>query len=255
MSDHKDRQTQAIMSYKENLGKYCLDCKEHMYNICDMHSSSLAIAAKYIRSGVPVHYIKELLEGEIVEKTCQEYDMVDKKLLPPFKGYEGLFNSYISNIDGKVLDNSLSLLFYSFNGAGKTHTSLHLLSEGLKKGLSCQYIVFKDLMFIYNRSEFAREKDSEELYHSITSSDLLVIDELGKESSTTPNILGALENIIKHRTCMSKATILITNLDVPSTLENKYGSSVSNALLQNYRAITFSKHGNFRAHFRKKWDI
>jgi len=252
--DHKRKNA---LEYKRLISKDCLECQDHLYGICDIHSAELARAIKHFGSGIPIHFVKEL-NNSIIEKDCIEYDLISDSMSPPFKGYRDLFIPYINSLSGKVLEDSLSFVFYSFNGAGKTHTAIHILSEGLKQGLTCQYVIFKDLMNIYNRSEFAREEESEDSYKMIMYSDILVIDEVGKESTVTPNILGAFENIIKHRVSMSKATIMITNLNFPDPKLGflaRYGSSIYNSILQNYRVITFSKEGNFRGRLRKRWEI
>jgi hypothetical protein len=243
---------------KEDMTRGCQPCLEHMYKICDKHSFQLAHYSKYVRAGMPAHYIREFSSKETVEKICREYYLDKGTFSDPFNGYGKLFTPYIQNLSEAVLRDGLSFVFFSANGAGKTHTALHIMYEALSTDLTGQYVTFKDLINLYNRSEFARESESVSFFREVMDTDLLVIDEVGKESSVTDNLVGAFEGIVKYRTGISRPTILIMNIPFDNPKEGffaRYGNSVYNALFQNYRIINFSKDGNFRTHFKKKWDI
>jgi hypothetical protein len=258
MHDARELQTKTILELKTKLSRGCPSCDEHPFNICESHALRLAKYVKYIRCGVPPHYISEILEGELIDKRAREFYLDSNSFSEPFSLYETVLDKYIDNINTKVIDNGLSFVFYSFNGAGKTHTAVKVLIEAIEKGLSGYYIIFKDLLNLYNSSEFARKPDAEKLYTEVINSDFLVIDEIGKESSITDNILGNFEQIIKYRTGFNKPTIMITNILFNHPEEgfiSRYKSSVHNAILQNYRVLNFDKGGDFRTKLRKSWDL
>lgn len=249
---------EQLLSVRKEVARGCPDCETAFQGLCDKHLIYYSEVIKFIECNIPYHYIQSFIEDELVEKKCREYCLDTGKYLAPFNCYEGLINSYIKSLDTSVMKYGYSFFFYGFNGSGKTHTALYTLFRAIEKGLSGYYISFKDLINLYNKSEFMNEKDCSKLYRYIINCDVLVVDEIGKESSVTDNLVGSFEHIIKYRTSMPKPTILISNLDFSSQesgFYSRYGSSVHNAVLEHYRPIMFSKDGDFRIKMRKKWDL
>jgi DNA replication protein DnaC len=249
---HKD-QLQAL---GEKLSRGCGECAASARGLCQSHVLRYAKLSKYIKANIPLSHIFD--SREIADKRCREFEMVLDSFSDPFQGYEKLFYPYLASLDSTVMDKGYSFVFYGFNGSGKTHTALTILQRAVEVGLSGYYLDFKDLVNFYNKSEFSREYDSESLYKFILNCDLLVADEIGKESKVSDNVIGVFEQLIKKRQASRKPTILVTNIifqDEKGGFKNRYGSSIWNALYDNYRIIAFDKNGDFRAKMREDWEI
>lgn len=219
--------------------------------------------ARFWQANVTYHDLDVVMNQDILERRVREFDLVEEKIVPkPMNGYEDLFSGYIENIDGVVYERGLSFVFYGHNEGGKTITAVHLLCSAIQVGLSGYYISFKDLLNLYNNAEFAREEREMRLWRYIKDCDFLVIDEVGKESKVSENVLGVFEQITKHRTVEVKPTILVTNIKFPHREEGgkkkdgfmgRYGYSIYNSLVTSYRVIEFSPDGKFRKRTRREW--
>lgn len=247
-----------ISQVRQDIARTCSDCQASFNGMCDRHLFYLSKIMKFLSCNIPYHFVREVYGVPAQEKKVREFDPVTKSFGRPFDCYADLLSPYIENIDGKVIENGYSFVFYGYNGGGKTHTAVHLLMAAIDKGMSGYFIFFKDLINLYNKSEFAREQEASRIYHHVMNCDFLVVDELGKESSVTDNLLGSFEQIVKHRCNIVKPTIYTTNIDFGSEeegFEKRYRSSVYNSLLQNYRVLQFGKDGNFRVKMRKEWSL
>lgn len=223
--------------------------------------------AKYWSANIPIHHLKVVMEQEILERKVKEYDLVNERVKPEvLSGYEDLFDAYIKSINGLVYQNGLSFVFFGHNESGKTMTAIHMLCSAIERGMSGYYITFKDLMNLYNNSEFGREDDATKMWRYVKDCDFLVVDEIGKESKTSENVLGTFEELVKHRIGEMKPTVLITNVKFPHRIkevdggtkreggfQGRYGYSIYNALITCYKVIGFSKRGNFRKRTRRGW--
>ena len=125
------------------------------------------------------------------------------------------------------------------NGTGKTMMASITMKSAISEGFTCQYILFSQLV------EAFLDKNSDALVNHVTSVDLLVIDEIGKEYKkynqfgeydTNSNMAAyskyVFENVVKIRSDSGFATIIVTN-DSVKELEAKYGgvdSSLSSVL-------------------------
>jgi|AntRauTorcE11897_2_1112592.scaffolds.fasta_scaffold02076_8 DNA replication protein DnaC len=261
MSYHGGR----LARYKERIfGKYDESNKEERKEA----TREFTYKARFWQANVQYHDLEVVMHEDIMERTIKEYDLVDEMPAPgTMKGYEDLFSEYVNRINQEVYDNGLSFVFFGVNETGKTITAVHMLCSAIERGLSGYCIPFKDLLNLYNNAEFGREPEASKMWQYIKDCDFLVIDEIGKESKVTENVLGVFEQIVKHRTEEVKPTIMATNINFPhkrvqqddgsSKREGgffgRYGNSVYNSLITNYRIIGFSKGGQFRKRTRRKW--
>jgi DNA replication protein DnaC len=253
-----DLNIEKILACKKELTRGCEDCSNDFYKLCPAHSVEFFDYLNHVKSNIPFGYVRSFMNEEMIEKKCREYDPVRNCYSKPFDCHANLVNSYIDKLDSAVIENGYSFFFYGANGGGKTHTALYILFKAIQLGMKGYYLPFRDLVTLYNKSEFLNEKDSRDLYRYIINCDFLVVDEVGKESSVTDNLLGSFEQIIKHRTSILKPTILVSNIDFPSEEEGflvRYGNSVANSIMEHYRILNFSREGDFRVKLRKKWEI
>lgn len=132
---------------------------------------------------------------------------------------------------------SPNLLMIGETGLGKTHLSLAIAGEVIKKGFSVLYNSAQNIFNELDREHFSRGEKRDEYETLLLDSDLLVIDDLGAEFSTQFTN-AALYNIINTRIIKSKPTIISTNLDMQE-LETRYTRRISSRLIGEFLALQF----------------
>lgn len=116
---------------------------------------------------------------------------------------------------------SQSILMKGATGLGKTHLSLAIANEVIRRGYGVMYVSAPELVIKLERERFARDNDGD-LLEVLTSCDLLIIDDLGTEhhSSFTDSQLYTLFNA---RVLNNKPVIISTNLSM-AALEKDYSN-------------------------------
>ncbi len=148
-----------------------------------------------------------------------------EKILKYAKNYAAYFNR-----------KSESILIFGNTGLGKTHISLAIANEVLKKGYSVIYDTAMNILRDIEKEHFSHEK-STEMLDLITDADLLILDDLGTEfESKFYN--SAIYNIINSRLVKEKPTIISTNLDF-SALSARYGGKVASRIITMYTCLEF----------------
>ncbi len=131
---------------------------------------------------------------------------------------------------------SESLYMHGATGLGKTHLSLAIANEVIKKGYNVIYDTAQNIFSSLEKEKFSYtntgERESE-----ILDCDLLIIDDLGSEF-TTNFTTAALYNIINTRINRSKPVIISTNL-TDNELESKYTQRVTSRIIGNYISLLF----------------
>ena len=142
--------------------------------------------------------------------------------------------SYAANFD---LD-SVSLYFYGRTGLGKTHLSLAIANEVIKKGYN---VVYGSVITFFNqidKEKFGRESADIDTLNTLIDADLLILDDLGAEFTTQVN-LPSLYNIIDSRILKGLPTIINSNLS-PSDLKDRYPESIVSRIIGTYDVIEFN---------------
>ena len=255
---HKDkikRYKKRFLNNYKGLGVTESDNKERAFR-------AFLYRVDYWQANIPYDTLETLFQETIFEKEVREYDLVDGSVGETCDFYKDLYHIYVTSVNKEIYDNGLSFIFYGYNEAGKTFSAIHALASAIESGMSGYYIHFKDLLNLYNNAEFGRETDEVILFRHILDCDFLVVDEIGKESSVTENVLGVFEKVIKYRDEEALPTILVTNVPFAvqrgsdtQTFKQRYGNSIYNCLIKRYRAFWFSKKGRFRQRTRKEWNI
>lgn len=134
---------------------------------------------------------------------------------------------------------SPSLLLYGATGLGKTHLSLAIASEAIRKGYGVIYGSAQNLMSRLEKEHFSsgRDNEYEGSEQAILECDLLVIDDLGAEFSTQFTV-AELYNIINTRIMSRLPVIISTNL-TPDGLEQKYTQRITSRIIGNYISLYF----------------
>ncbi len=102
------------------------------------------------------------------------------------------------------------LLLYGDVGTGKTYLAACIANDLLNKGISVKWLTS---MQIVERGSFFNESEYAEYIHSITSPDLLIIDDLGAERGTE-FALERVHSLVDTRISANKPMIVTTNIDI-----------------------------------------
>ncbi len=116
---------------------------------------------------------------------------------------------------------SQSILMKGATGLGKTHLSLAIANEVIRRGYGVMYVSAPELVIKLERERFSRDSDGDML-EVLTGCDLLIIDDLGTEhhSSFTDSQVYTLFNA---RVLNNKPVIISTNLTM-AQLEKDYSN-------------------------------
>ena len=154
----------------------------------------------------------------------------------PYDAMKMVFNSckeYAENFD---LD-SPSLYFYGRTGLGKTHLSLAIANEAIKKGYNVVYGSVITFISKMEREKFGRT-ETYETEDILVGADLLILDDLGAEF-TTPFTTSAVYSIINSRIARGVPTIISSNLDLKE-LSQRYPESVASRIIGTYSTVPFT---------------
>ncbi len=131
--------------------------------------------------------------------------------------------------------NSENLLFMGGVGLGKTHLTMAIVSGVIEKGFMPVYGSAENLFTAVETEKFSGEGRGN--YETMLNCDLLVIDDLGAEMSTSFT-RSVLYNLINTRMLRNKPTIINTNLSMKQ-IEEKYSARISSRLMSNYNVNKF----------------
>ncbi len=154
------------------------------------------------------------------------------------KNIEKIYNTCLKFAQNMGKDSG-NLLFYGNPGLGKTYLCGAIAKEVVKKGFTVMYVTASQLFKELEKERFGdEEKEFSDCMEDIASADLLIIDDLGTEFSTSFTV-SALFNIINTRSIDKKAVIISTNFTLED-LAAKYGERVSSRIMGEYRILKFA---------------
>ena len=114
-----------------------------------------------------------------------------------------------------------SILMKGATGLGKTHLSLAIANEVIRRGYGVMYVSAPELVIKLERERFARERDGD-ILETLTACDLLIIDDLGTENHS-PYTDSQLYTLFNSRVLSHRPVIISTNLTM-AQLEKDYSS-------------------------------
>ena len=133
---------------------------------------------------------------------------------------------------------SPNLFMYGETGLGKTHLSLAIAGEVIKKGYGVVYGSAQNLLTAVERERFGRSDEpdgtTEEM---LLSCDLLILDDLGSEF-TTQFIVAQLYNIVNTRMAKELPTIINSNISL-GELESRYTNRITSRIIGEYNLLNF----------------
>ena len=130
-----------------------------------------------------------------------------------------------------------SVLMYGATGLGKTHLSLAMAKSALDKGYGVVYGSTQNLLSRLEREKFGKSNSDDSTEQMMLECDLLILDDLGAEFSTSFTI-SALYNIINTRMTIGLPVIINTNLSFEE-LEKKYTQRISSRIIGEYTPMEF----------------
>ena len=135
--------------------------------------------------------------------------------------------------------NSRSIIMRGDTGLGKTHLSLAIASEVIKKGFGVIYCSAPDILSKLEKEQFRKsyQQPEETVEDTLKECDLLILDDIGSEFSTafTKN---KIYNLINFRLSCNRPTIISTNLKFEE-LEQMYSQRLISRIIGEYMAFNF----------------
>lgn len=132
---------------------------------------------------------------------------------------------------------SQSLLMTGHTGLGKTHLSLAIAREAVKKGFTVVYDTTQNVMNKLQREHFGKGNGDEDTELLLEECDLLILDDLGAEFSTQFTV-AALYNIINTRMLRNAPVIISTNLSIKE-ISDRYSGRIASRLIGDYIRLVF----------------
>lgn len=156
----------------------------------------------------------------------------------PRKRMEDIFRyckNYALRFDPRL---SPSLLMQGATGLGKTHLSLAIAKTAIDMGFGVIYGSAPSLMGKLEKEKFHRDwEDAETVENHLLECDLLILDDLGTEFSTSFSC-SAIYNILNSRLMASKPTVISTNLTMRE-LEKQYSQRLVSRIMGNHVRLEF----------------
>lgn len=210
----------------------CDTCKDTGYvsgKICDcIHNAAKRIRLNDLSASLPFESCRfENFDLNYYPQKADDGTSPRKYMTSVFK----MCREYAINFSS---DKSGSLLFNGNTGLGKTHLTLAITYELLKRGFDVIYGAAYNIFGDMETEHFERHTNNK--YNAAINCDLLVIDDLGGEF-VSPYIQSLLYNIINTRDLANKPTIINTNLSM-GEIATRYTPRVASRLLK-YNSVDF----------------
>ena len=163
-------------------------------------------------------------------------DTSDSPAGPAPRAQSGKILSYCRGYAANFSPDSPSLLMQGGTGLGKTHLSLSVANEAIERGFGVIYGSTQNLASSLEKERFRRDSD-DETNQMLLSCDLLILDDLGTEFSTS-FIDAAIYNIVNTRLMSKRPTIISTNLSLRE-METRYTERFVSRIIGSYIRLFF----------------
>ena len=155
----------------------------------------------------------------------------DEKLGEPVRSYMGSLLAELRSYAEEFDHNSESLMLFGNAGLGKTHAALAIAGIVLQKDYDVIYVSSPDFFGRLESLHFGSDPSGEEetLLHTAASADLLILDDLGSEFSSS-FLISTLYSLLNNRLGAKLPTIVTTNITDGALLEKLYTEKISSRL-------------------------
>ena len=123
-------------------------------------------------------------------------------------------------------------------GLGKTFLSACIARVVSEKGFSVVYDTAVNLFTHFENAKFGRGEDADEAVRRYLSCDLLILDDLGSELTSTMS-QSALYTLINTRLMEDRHTVISSNLSMDD-VRRRYQPMIASRLEGEYRELTFA---------------
>lgn len=193
--------------------------------------------ANYKHANIPSEYFALDFERDFIASSPQVEE--NKKYV-----------SVIKENTNEICERGYGLYLYGSAGTGKSFAGIEVLKKALDLGKTGYFEFFPLIIDALMKKGFSADPKKDFYNDIFEKCDVLVIDELGKETKDNYNfkredIARILEiNILKKRS--NKTTIIVSNIDGGiESLKTVYSPYVFSVLNQKYKQLEFSG-GDFR---------
>lgn len=195
---------------------YCAKCGDTGYieednrtTVCDCLQKLMAdVASEQLSADLPLSECT--FENFNAEYYSKEPDALGKI---PYNRMTNIYQ-YCINYADTFSTHSKSLLMKGGTGLGKTHLSLAIANEVIKKGVSVIYTSAPQILSKLEREHFNyRYHDQEDTFNSLLKCDLLILDDLGTEF-VSDFTRSCVYNLFNSRILANKPMIISTNLQL-----------------------------------------
>lgn len=143
-----------------------------------------------------------------------------------------------------------NLLLYGEPGLGKTFLTNCIAKSLLDSGHTVLYLSANDIFEqVFGQYLMNKKLELEELYKYIYNSELLIIDDLGTETTNT-FVCSKLFEVINQRGLTGKSTVISTNLSMKD-LQERYSERIMSRIVESYTVLQLYGD-NIRYQKRKK---
>lgn len=183
--------------------------KDNRTQVCDCLQKLMAdIAAEQLSANLPLSECT--FENFSLDYYSKEKDVLGKI---PFNRMSNIYNYCVVYAD-TFGEHSKSLLMKGGTGLGKTHLSLAIANEVIRKGASVIYTSAPQILSKLEREHFNyRYDEQEDTFNSLLKCDLLILDDLGTEFVSEFS-RSCVYNLFNSRILANKPIIISTNLQL-----------------------------------------
>lgn len=151
----------------------------------------------------------------------------------------------------RYIDRGIGLILTGGYGLGKTMLANLTLKEFVKAGYRCYATTFAQTIDMYTSGWYSLE-DKQRFQRQFLNSDVLLLDDVGKEMRAKTNNLppATFDNILRSRVQAGRATLLTTNMTMRELGEG-YGAAVLSLLTESSLLLEFDGE-DYRPHSRER---
>lgn len=218
---------------------FCKKCEDKGY--CDINGKTVRCSC--MKSALVTCACAELNRyAPLSLSTFESFDLeyYDKSInskvkTSPYEHMSKVFR-FCQNYADNFSKNSESILMSGETGLGKTHLSLAIANEVIKKGYGVVYASAPPIISKLEKEYFSSDKD-DSLFSMLADCDLLIIDDLGTEFYSQFAV-SQFYNLFNSRMLSNKPIIINTNLTI-TELKEKYTDRFVSRICGNARQLDF----------------
>ncbi len=214
----------------------CKKCNDTGYigiQMCDCFKKELRIQ-RYKRSN---------LGAMLTEQSFKNFDLnyysdkADEKLEMSSRAHMEQVFKYLKKYCDKIEKNPENLFFTGMPGLGKTFLSTAVAKAVIDNGYDVIYETANKIFSTYQRAQFEQDEKARTDIEEYLSIDLLIIDDLGSEFTTSFTVT-ALFNLINTRLIAKKPMIISSNLSL-NDIGDKYDERILSRISGEFTSIYF----------------